>query len=269
MKIGRDITLASPVNWACPLNRGLTCWWLCLPQWMGGGTWRDLCGRAHGTLTSIDPSSAWLPSNRPGGCGALEFASSQSVDCPGAANRLSGQTKLTWMTWVRPTSLVNGSFLVNNGLSLYTTINASARCDINTRGTSSGNHAPLMEVVSPSIVAGEWLHIATVINADTDSHATYYNGRLVVSSSTAVSDFDDADNSYQIGGANFPGQIDDQRLFVGVAKSASEIWDIYQDSLRGYPRTLKRAPAIQYGKASAPAGFRDPMGMFGFFRRAS
>ena len=60
------------MNWGAPLNRGLSAWFVALPDKQRGLTrFRDLCRRYDGTLTS---GPVWSgPRGRTGGWSALEF----------------------------------------------------------------------------------------------------------------------------------------------------------------------------------------------------
>ena len=55
------------MNWGCGLNRGLVTWYLGLPQFGGGKSWRDLARANPGILTNMDPPASWGPSSRQGG----------------------------------------------------------------------------------------------------------------------------------------------------------------------------------------------------------
>lgn len=95
-----SVDWSNPVNWSHSLNRGLVSWWLAVPNRMGFGsvTWRDLCGRNHGTLTSMDPATDWVgPRGRPGGWGALDFdGSDDHVLCADDPFDLTDMTILAW-----------------------------------------------------------------------------------------------------------------------------------------------------------------------------
>lgn len=82
----RAVNAACPVNWLCPLNRGLMGWWLCLPGWMGGSRLMNIVcpgdkDGGHATLTAMDPATDWLgPSGRPGGFGCLDFTDTDDAN---------------------------------------------------------------------------------------------------------------------------------------------------------------------------------------------
>lgn len=46
------INLTQPLNTKHPLAKGLVAAYFGLPQWSGGNTWFDLCGKSNGTLTN-------------------------------------------------------------------------------------------------------------------------------------------------------------------------------------------------------------------------
>lgn len=56
MMRGAAINYGAPVNRAHPLAADFASWWLPLPNWSGGLTLFDLCGRANGVLTN---GAAW------------------------------------------------------------------------------------------------------------------------------------------------------------------------------------------------------------------
>ena len=66
------INMAAPVNWAHPLNRGLTSWWIVLPGMTSGARFIDIVNPNgnHGTLTNMDHLD-WVGSAD--GWGALDF----------------------------------------------------------------------------------------------------------------------------------------------------------------------------------------------------
>src|SRR5690606_30479453 len=80
---------------------GLISWWMVLPHWRGGLTWRDLCGRNHGTLTNMDPPTDWVgPRGRPGGWGALDFDGSNDHVLVAHSNSFN-VSSLSVAAWVR------------------------------------------------------------------------------------------------------------------------------------------------------------------------
>lgn len=63
-----------PINWKHKLNKNLVCWWLGMPNYNKSNTWKDLCGRLHGTLNLLDPGPSWVGSQGGQGVyGALRF----------------------------------------------------------------------------------------------------------------------------------------------------------------------------------------------------
>lgn len=78
-----------PINPDCPLNAGIVGWWMGAPGLFGGTRMWDLTNRNHGTLTNMNPVTAWQTSQYGP---ALVFDGSTSViTLPTAAELLSNQ----------------------------------------------------------------------------------------------------------------------------------------------------------------------------------
>lgn len=236
--MGLILNQFSDINYRHPLMRGIVSRWKVVPNFVGGSRFVDLCGRNHGVLTNGPLWSSAM--GRPGGSGSILFnAANQYITCPGLANIIGGRNKLSWSTWVYHSSLNNNSFLVRNSLSFDVTTNGSARTVVLIRRTTGGN-LTILEVVSPAVVAGRWMHIAVTLNGDGDN-AVYYNGKEVLRNSTTFDSFDAAtDGTFNIGDSagNLRGFIDDQIIDVSRSWSASEVAALYQATRQQYDPTL-------------------------------
>lgn len=223
------------VNWASPLNQGLVSWWLALPGRTGGGTWFDLCGRSHGTLTGMNPATDWVASTRRGGLGAL--------DCDGVNdNVLASYTPaaipLTLTAWGRTSSSSNqahinlssssGTYagLAITSLGIYSYINQSSSGSIvaNSTGTAT---------------SGAWTMAAAVFQSG--SFAAYRDG---ANKGTAAHGYSPSIPNVYIGSFNnssafFNGQLDCIRVY-NRALSDAEIFALYLEDMLGNPTTLNR-----------------------------
>lgn len=245
---------ASPVNWGHPLNRGLYMWFLGLPAHgrTGGVVWRDLCANTPGTLTNMDPATDWVAGTRLSGTEKL-----RAIDFDGTNDRVSitdarkaygGQTKFTVSAWIYPRSLggggygrictdegTNGAFI----LLLYQNVGNGLQFQVNSTSIAIG----------PIWTANQWAHVVGVANGTNLN--LYFNA---VSQGTSA--FSSALNSGSgticigdraSGSRSFDGQIDDVRIYSGVALSAQEVLQLYRESSRGYPNCLNRISVPLFG----------------------
>ena len=60
--MNRVLDMANPINWLCPLNRGVIGWWMAPDGWQSGSRLPDLCNMNHGTLTSMTSVTDWRAS---------------------------------------------------------------------------------------------------------------------------------------------------------------------------------------------------------------
>lgn len=224
------------VNRRAPLNRGLVSWWMVLPNRVGGGgnTFRDLCGRNHGTLTN---GPTWSGSRQTGGYGSLNFASTARVaaSVPGAFTSFTVSAWFRWQAW-QTSSVV---------------IEVGTRPNLRIERTGSNLHALVLDNgtyqfphTGTAVDDGRWHHIAAVW-IDSTSLTVYLDGvqksqdtsvgTQVVSSPLSVT----LGNSSGGGStSNWNGDIDDVRIYPSRALSAAEIAALYQASRLGYPNEL-------------------------------
>lgn len=104
-ELSDSVDWTQPIDWSHPLNRGLVAWWLVVPGRMGYGsaTWRDLCGKYHGTLTGMDPKTDWGGARaRPGGWGSLDFSTAATeYVAHSRIAELTGVAGFTVASWIR------------------------------------------------------------------------------------------------------------------------------------------------------------------------
>ncbi len=215
------IDAVCPVNWLHPLNRGLVSWHLCVPGWMGGSRWQDLCGRFPGTLTNMDPPTDWVgPQGRLGGFGCLDFDGTNDEVVAGRAVVLTSSI-LTIAFWcltdattafLRVVSLGDGTHgcfvgpsagIIQTGHSQYDTI-----------GKNWG-----------SSVVGAWHHVVAVFDAVNSTTAVWINGVPQTSSNqsglTTNSNSETRFGRRATGTAFFDGRLDDVRIY----SRAVSAWD--------------------------------------------
>lgn len=240
----RGINFQSPVNWSHPLNCGLASWWLVRPDLVRGNTWYDLCGRNHGTLSNLTPSSAWVsaPLSR-GAFGAIDVTGGTNTGIPATA--VVGDTELSRTfvvrfvadafntTDARVAPLHTGT---NPDCALCFTTGPVARFRIHANGTITN-----CDGTTTLSTGTEYFVVGTSAGL---SGTIYVNG---VSDGTATATFSGARlrTGVYIGGrgsgaiAGFDGRVIECRI-IDRALSASEVWALYQDSCQGYPGTLAR-----------------------------
>ena len=235
MHVNNVINYAQPINWNSPLNRGLISWWMVLPRWRGGLTWRDLRGRNHGTLTNMAPATDWVVSTRRGGLGALDF---DGVNDNVLASYTPAAIPLTLTAWGRTSSSSNqahinlssssGTYagLAITSLGIYSYINQSASGSIvaNSTGTAT---------------SGAWTMAAAVFQSG--SFAAYRDG---ANKGTAANGYSPSIPNVYIGSFNnssafFNGQLDCIRVY-NRALSDAEIFALYLEDMLGNPTTLNR-----------------------------
>ena len=260
------------IDWSDPLsdsslNRGLVSWWLCgadSPYW-GTPTLRDIVpkgggvGGNNGTLTNGPTWQGAL--GRPGGAGNLKFGGTNYVDSSRAVVTGFPCTLAAWVNFsTTPTashiygSGVSGSannrirILCDNEPYFRANSNDSAGSDVNCTGTTL-------------ISAGVWYHVAGTFQAT--SIQLYVNGLAEGSpanpSSPSYGAFDYTSLAVLHHSSDIQflaGMIDDARGW-GRALSAAEVFQLYDDSRRGYPETLRRERRRQWvsvaGSAILPA----------------
>ncbi len=249
------INWSNPINWHDGLNHGLVVWFLNVPHWQGGTTWRDLTKRFDGTLTNMDPATDWVgPGGRRGGFGALDFDGSNDY----VVNNSAPVTDepLTLMCWMRPdvTNTIqkmvwvgDESDDINSGqwaIQIVGTVSAEI---VRMQKSGGGGHRYAFTGIAPSTT--EWTHVCgTIAAAAAESDfILYINGRVPSDHGTIDSGpSDPAVDTLAIGIAAhttpvfpFNGLLDDVRIY-NRALSAAEVSQVYQDSQVGYPRTLRR-----------------------------
>jgi hypothetical protein len=228
--IGGPINYGQPINYGHSLNRGLVAWWLCLPNWIGGGTWKDLTRRYNGVLTNIELGTDWWTiRNRPGGWGCLDLGGSNEwVDVS-----LVAPTDKTFALWLNLQGLV-GSFntiMEFGGDSPWFGVNGDRACLV--FGSASTDNS--------IIVDNTWTHIAYTSDSALDVSQMYING--IASGAASGSNTATGDGlgiGWNTTDSALVGRLDDIRIY-DRALSATEVKSLYLESLMGYPSLLNRS----------------------------
>lgn len=224
-RTSNTIDYSQPVNWSCGLNQGLMAWQMVMPDWRGGNTWRDLTGRYHGVLTSMDPATAWVAGGRPGGYGALNFDGVNDrvvlTPFPGATTQI---TMAQWVYVRNASAFTYGSGVNSN--NIYYQDAVSGFYVYNTSGLAAA---------SKNI----WYHL--VHTHDGTTGLIYLNGiakgtdpyALGTATETIIGDYSS--------GVFVPldGMVDDFRI-SNRCFSAGEVKALYTQSCLGHPQTLNR-----------------------------
>ena len=244
------IDLGNPVS-DHPLNYGLASWWMGLPNNSGGSTLFDLVqtGRNHGTLTN---GPTWVPG--PSGFQGLSFSGTSGyVELPPGVN-LTGEQ--SWVLDLRIESVPSSGndyqliarddvssnraidfFIYNNDNGAYPAVFL-----FRDGGSSPNSNA---ENSSYFLSTGVWYQLAFTYLPSTYLRL-YSNGVLVreTTSSVISSIYNTGNRTYlgrRISGGNtgqLNGAMGNVRQYTR-ALSASEIYGIYEQSLRGHPDTLR------------------------------
>ena len=228
------INLASPVNWQHPLNRDLRAWWLALPGYSGGATWRDMTGRYSGTLANMDPATDWVGSlARPGGMGALVFDGGAPTEQVQVGNFLTG-ANFSISVWCNTDVLSSSirAILRQGGVNLSLYLWSNNKFSFYTGGSVFS---------TTTLETGRWYHVVATYNG---TKRLYLDGIEQNSAGAAVSS---TLNTLGIGGDNFAqrwdGALDDVRWWHR-ALSAAEVYAYYTLSRQGYPGLLNRAERV-------------------------
>lgn len=230
----------NPVEWGSALNRGLVSWWLPLANRMGTGTLFDIAGSNRGTLTN-GPTWAAGPNGFPG----MVFSGTVSggAKCS-AANRIpqfateDGTIVVTAMT----------TTFTGKDVAFYVGASADSSPALSLQMRSNGIYIEgYGNGVTPNLLGATSLAVNTVYHmvfttANAGTNTVYLNGKSDANNTSTPQSGTYA--SVTVGSFNnnydgFNGTILDAALY-SRALSASEVYALYDQSLRGYPDLLRR-----------------------------
>lgn len=267
------------INPSFPSNDSLVHWWLGLPNVAGGRYFYDIVGMSNGTLTN---TPTWEGSNiNKISALALTKANSNYVVVPDNLTNLRGSNLgFSFAGWIKtfatPSSGDHYVLIANKGdinntddafISISVSGSDSSRIGVyqfidssnpnNSLGYSYSNYVHS----NSSIVARTWTHVAISFRERTI--ALYLNGKLDVSHTVTydVSLFNIAkvNQGLHFGRYNssfpyyFNGNINDYR-FYNKGLSAGQIYNIYEDSVQGYKRSLIDTSSNKYSSYSNTIG---------------
>lgn len=230
------IDLANPVNRNHPLNRGLVSWWLPMPNNSGGDTLFDIAGRNHLTRSG----SAYWSSKQVFGTASSSGAFTYTK--PSGSSWFGAGCTIAW--WAKPNSIggdqqvfrLGGGTDAGTHWNYFRTGGAVRMDDFITSGF--GNFNTLDTATTFSNGQKVWY----AYTYDGTTQRVYVSG--VQNNSATVSDGFAGAEPTDFG---LLGQPDQSQPLNGEcygawtysrALSASEIWDLYDQSLRGYPDLL-------------------------------
>lgn len=257
---GAYIDLGNPVS-DHPLNRGLLLWWQGLPNNSGGSYFFDLMGRNSGALLPAgDPTWTTAQNGMPAVVldGSNDYADSDNpIGLSGAYSRtLSGYVQ------------INGGGSNSGILRIGPLGTAAADFSIEVRsGTSAGFNGWFNDYEFTTPATGTWYHVA--ITYDGSLNSAYVNGILANSQSMSLNTTDvglvagssrlNADGSLNGSGGHCAMRLSTAMLH-SRALSASQVWQLYDQTRRRFPDTLRRYSRRAYlfgsGGGAPPAGNR-------------
>ena len=240
-----------PARRTHPLNRGRLAWWLALPGKSGGPQWLDALGLRPATLgVSAGTTPAWVASARPGGSAAIDFTSSRYCD-GGTSPAYALSRSFAVAAWVRPNAIGSSMAVISRGPGGFF-------LRVDTAGKLDWLASQTADIVggATALVAATWAHVAATVDA-TGNVRLFVNGKL---DGAATSTQTYAGSRLFIGtetgaGGGWVGQMDDVSVW-GRLLSDSEIGQLYTESARGYPETLRgtRGGFLALSAAGAGAG---------------
>jgi hypothetical protein len=217
MQAGEIVDPALPVDWDHRLNRGRVAWYYTPAGVQPGGTKvRNLCGRAHGTLTNVTPglTSGWT--GMFGGASAIYYdgtndytAITPSADWPDIGG---AKTIAFWAKWdgdvsgsgpgrkILFTMVLNDSSSANNGHSIEFNVLGGFACVNSVEwGGGSKGESYLIDV---GIVAGQWFHVLYRCDAGWTNQEIWLNNTLPTMQNLATSTQAGAPGVARIGSYN-------------------------------------------------------------------
>ncbi|MBU2561187.1 MAG: fibronectin type III domain-containing protein [Nanoarchaeota archaeon] len=190
---------------------------------------KDYSGQNHdGTVSGATRNSTGGYDSK----GTYDFDGSVDYISLPVNDMTAGKSETTVMFWVKPDDWTSGKALWDEcdgtywQFSVYT--NAWYTRDSSTGSTGSRNN----DLAMPTMLTGEWHHLAFVYSVEESLKAIYVDGVLNTSTSTSVdtltSNRDFARIADACDGTNFDGKIDDFMIF-NESLSAEQIKAVYQN----------------------------------------
>lgn len=230
------------LNKSHPLARGCVGFWLAVPGYNGFGSnkWLDISGYGlHGTLTDMDPATAWVGDGPVGGFGNIAFNGVDNQIDAGTTTLPS--TNHTIAAWVYKRSggdtfpmivsrIVSGSdrlefMLWSGGTQLNYGVNGNNKTGSDSIGTDVWRHV---------VVTYDGVNVRFYIDGVEDSGGPL--SETLSPSNAQPTNFGGRGKSF-----NLNASISNVDMWRRVL-SGREVRSLYLESLRGYPNLLNRVP---------------------------
>jgi len=246
------IVFGDAINRDHPLNRKLLWHFLSLPGSVvsNGVTWRSIARHPRWPSGTLTNGPTWSGITHPGGRGSVKYDGTNDYVTIGDVPDLDGLTDLTFALWLNLDDVsglhgiagkydTSGPIMFSDGTSLAWQVGFSGD-----RVTATS-----------ALTANKWYHvIGTSLNS---TMMVFLNGKQVGGTDTAATITNQASN-LRIGLNNegsvgrMKGHIDDVRIYNrGI--SATEAWNLYTESIRGYPTTLNRLSPLRTFYFASPS----------------
>lgn len=177
-----------------PFMKGLVSWWVVVPPLAGSGTWYDIIGGQHGTLTNMagGTASGFGPTKRPDWWGEMRFDGVNDLVLAGP-NSYYGFPNQTFTValWYRATAvgtsagyLVNPRNVVCCGGGWFIRIDTAGTITARVIEATAGTAEAQRTTVSTNHLDGTWRQLAVVFTTDTttiggaNAVSIYVNGVL-------------------------------------------------------------------------------------------
>ncbi len=237
------INWGSPINSGCALNAGLQAWWLARPG-NSGNTLYSLAGSNHGTLTN---GPTWRPSTRLGGSlsllfdGTNDYVATTYAGISGAAARTTSAWFLTTSAAGADTNYIFSCGATGTATAWRMSVESGAIWNRATGGATGSwgsgyNDGAWHHVVMTMPLNGLMNQVACYVDGISLS-GSFGSGTTAINTGTTTPV--DIGRQNVSGTIYFTGQLDDIRVY-NRAITASEVWNLYTDSITGYSLTLNR-----------------------------
>lgn len=245
------VSWGRPINWASPVNRGLTNWFLTRPN-MFGSTFFDLCGSNTATFTNYFVGIWQGGVTRPGGFGhiALDGATHGAAASPGTLTKIS-RDGWTIAGWFKSNTSSATQFAIGMGDGGV----ADAGIVPARSGVIQVYQSDVYRSSGVSITTTDWFHIA-MTRTSSSVGTMSVNGVSYSANPTTTS----SDNmTFWIGGLQgalfFDGSVDDVRIYNRVLNDV-DLAALYNASRMGYQNELNRISRPIAIPAAAASAFK-------------
>jgi len=225
------VNVASPVNWAAPLNRGLLSWWMNLPsgQWGRGTLMRDLCRQQDATLTN---GAGWAgPIGRRGGYGSFLFDGTNDVSRFTYSRSGPTQMSVFASVYVNNFTDFNSTFCIGTGGDRMVYLDTRATTGLVHFSFTQGHNTHKGLSSTNAITTGQWYRIGGTYKSG--EHSVYINGVRDATTGSFTGNPDNAETFGSIGA-----------IYEDTETSITNAFDGYMDDLRFYNRALSQDEAL-------------------------